>query len=87
MLGNRVISLLALVGRLVVGLSGGALVGNTLASTSVEDARHNVVGEVVDQGKYNTVDSGDRQLGSVRGEAEENAGGEGNEEDDDKREH
>ena len=56
---------------------------DTLA-TSTEHRIGSVVGEVVDQGKDDTVDGGDRQLGSARGEAEENTRGEGNEQNNDK---
>jgi len=56
----------------------------TLAAA--EHCTHSVVGEVVHEGKHDTVDSGDGQLRSARGEAEENARSEGNEQNDDKRE-
>ena len=61
-----------------------------LCHESLAAAQHgtgSVVGEMVHQGKNDTVGEGDRQLRSARGQADKHAGGEGNEQDDDKGEH
>jgi len=54
-------------------------VGHPLAA-----AGNKVVGEVVDQGKDDTVDSSNGQLRSARGQADEHTGSEGNEQNDNK---